>query len=199
MNRILSTTAAAAAALLFVACESPDKAPADAAIKAAEAAAESAKAEAQKFVPDQLKAAQDAIAAAKARFAAAEFPAALAAANEAGNKAKGLAAAAKAKKDELAAAWMTAATQWHTQVKAVEAKLAELAKAKKLPKGLDKTAVQQANDDLAALTRDWSDAAAKFAGGQLQEAVAAAKGLLPKAEELAGKLDVQPGAAPAAK
>ena len=79
MNRILSVTAAAA--LLLVGCESPAKAPAEAAIKAAEAAVEAAKAEAQQFVPEQLEAAQDAIAAAKAKFTAKEYPAALAAAH----------------------------------------------------------------------------------------------------------------------
>ncbi len=200
MNRILSVTAAAAAAFLFVACESPAKAPADAAIKAAEAAVEAVKVEAQKLVPDQLKAAQDAIAAAKAKFTAGEFPAALTAATEAGTKAKNLAAAIKAKKDELTAAWKTAAAQMGVQVQAINSKLAELAKAKKLPKGLDKDAVQKAKDGLTALTKDWSDAAARFGGGQLQEAVAAAKGLLPRAQEIAGKLGVQPGgAAPAAK
>ena len=195
MNRILSVTAAAAAALLFVACESPAKAPADAAIKAAEAAVEAVKAEAQKLVPDQLKAAQDAIAAAKARFTAGEFPAALTAAQDAGKKAAALGAAVKAKKDELTAAWKTAAAQMGTEVQAINAKLAELAKAKKLPKGLDKDAVQKAKDGLAALTKDWSDAAARFGSGQLQEGVAAAKGLLPRAQEIAGKLGVQPGGA----
>jgi len=200
MNRTLSVTAAAAAALLFVACESPAKAPADAAIKAAEAAVEAVKAEAQKYVPEQLKAVQDAIAAAKARFAAGEFPAALTAAAEAGTKAKDLAGAVKAKKDELTAAWKTAAAQMGGQIQAINAKLGELAKAKKLPKGLDKDSVQKAKDGLASVTKDWSDAAAKFGGGQIQEAVAAAKGLLPRAQEIAAKLGVQPGgAAPAAK
>ena len=200
MNRILSFTAAAAAALLFVGCESPAKAPAEAAIKAAEAAVEAAKAEAQKLVPEQLKAAQDAVAAAKAKFTAADYPAALTAAQEAGKKAAELAAAVKAKRDELTAAWKTVAAQMGTQVQAINAKLAELAKAKKLPKGIDKDAVQKAKDGLAALTKDWSDAAAKFGSGQLQEAVAAAKALLPKAGEIAAKLGLQPGgAAPAAK
>lgn len=199
MNRIPSVTAAAAAALLFVACESPDKAPADAGIKSAEAAIEAARVEAQKFVPEQLQAAQDALAAAKARFAAKEFPAALAAANEAGAKAKNLAAAAAAKKGELTAAWKAAADQWAARSQAIEAKLAELGKAKKLPKGLDKETVQKAKDDAAALAKDWSDAAAKFAGGQLKEAVAAAKGLLSRVEEIAGRLGIEPAAAPAAK
>lgn len=197
MNRILSVTAAATAALLFVACESPAKAPADAAIKAADAAVEAVKAEAQKFVPDQLKAVQDAIAAAKSKFTAGDFPAALTAATDAGAKAKDLAAAIKAKKDELTAAWKAAAAQMGSQIQAINSKLAELAKLKKLPKGIDKDAVQQAKDGLNAVTKDWSDAAAKFGSGQLQEAVAAAKGLLPKAQEIAAKLGI--GAAPAAK
>lgn len=199
MNRILSLTAAAGAAFLFVACESPDKAPADAGIKSAEAAVEAAKAEAQKFVPEKLKAAQDAVAAAKAKFANKEFPAALAAANEAGAKAKDLAAAAKAKKDELLVAWKSAADQWTARSQAIEAKLAELGKAKKLPKGLDKAAVEKARDDAAALAKDWSEAAGKFAGGQINEAVAAARGLLSRAEELAGRLGAEPAAAPPAK
>lgn len=197
MNRILSVTAAAAAALLLAACESPAKAPADAAIKAADAAVEAVKGEAQKYVPDQFKAAQDAIAAAKSKFTAGDFPGALTAATEAGTKAKDLAAAVKAKKDELTAAWKTASAQMGTTIQGINARLADLAKLKKLPKGLDKDAVQKAKDGLASVTKDWSDAAAKFGGGQIQEAVAAAKGLLPRAQEIAAKLGV--GAAPAAK
>src|SRR5512144_3229229 len=165
MNRILSLTAAAAAAFLFVACESPAKVPADTAIKAAEAAVEAVKAEAQKYVPDQLKAVQDAIAAAKSKFTAGDFPAALTAATDAGTKAKDLAAAVKAKKDELTAAWKAVASQMGTQVQAINAKLAELAKMKKLPKGMDKGAVQEAKDGLDAVTKGWTDASAKFGSG----------------------------------
>ena len=200
MKRMSSVIAAAAAALLFVGCESPAKAPADAAIKAAEAGVEAAKAEAQRFVPDQLKAAQDAIAGAKDKFTAADYPAALTAANEASAKASQLLGAIKAKKDELVAAWKTAEAQMGAQTQAINAKLAELEKAKKLPKGLDKDAVQKAKDDLAALGKDWADAASKFGTGQLQEAVAAAKGLVPRVQEVASKLGIEPGgAAPAAK
>ncbi len=200
MNRFLQITAAAAAALLFVACENPAKAPADAAIKAAEAAVDAAKAEAQKYVPDQLKAVQDAVAAAKAKFTSGEYPAALTAAQDAAKKAGELAAAAKAKKDELFAAWNAVSAQVNGQVKAINEKLAELAKAKKLPKGLDKETVQKAKDEVAAVAKDWTDAAAKYGSGQMQEALAAAKGLASRVGEIAARLGIQPGeAAPAAK
>ena len=198
MNRITTVAAAAAAALSLAACESPAKAPAEAGIKAAEAALEAARAEAQKFAPDKLKAAEDAVAVAKAKFASKEFPAALAAANEAGAKVKDLALAARAKKDELTAAWKAAAGQWTARSQAIQAKLAELAKARKLPKGLDKAAVQKAKEDAEALAKDWSDAAAKFAGGQVLEAVAVAKGLIARAEGIASRLGAEPAAAPAA-
>lgn len=200
MNRFLSVTAAATAALLFVACESPAKAPAEAAIKAAEAALDAAKAEAQKYVPDQLKAVQEAVATAKARFTAKEYPAALTAAQDAAKKAGELAAAAKAKKDELLAAWNSTSAQVTSQVKAISDKLTELAKEKKLPKGLDKETLQKAKDDLVAVTKDWNDAAAKYGTGQLQEAIAVAKGLVSRVDEIAARLGLQPGgAAPAAK
>ena len=197
MNRFSSVIAAAAAAFLLVGCENPSKAPADAAIKAAEAALDAAKAEAQKYVPDQLKAVQDAVAAAKAKFTAGEYPAALGAAQDAAKKAGELAAAAKAKKDELFAAWNEASAQVNGQVKAINEKLAELAKAKKLPKELDKEAVQKAKDDVAAVVKDWTDAAAKYGSGQIQEAVASAKGLAARVGEIATRLGLQP--APAAK
>ncbi|HEU4382401.1 MAG TPA: hypothetical protein VFR85_02765 [Anaeromyxobacteraceae bacterium] len=199
MNRMLSVTAAAAAALLLAGCESPAKAPADAAIKSAESAIEAARSEAQKFVPEQLKAAQDAVAAAKAKFTAGEYPAALTAAQDAAKKAGDLATAAKAKRDEITAAWKAAAAQLAAQMQAIKEKLAELEKAKKLPQGLDQQAVQQAKDGLAGLTKDWSDAAAKFSAGQLEEAVAALRGLLPKAGEIAAKLQPAAPAAQAAK
>ncbi len=175
---------AAVAAAALAACTDPAKLPAEGALKAADAAFETVKVEAQKFVPAETDALAKQIAEAKAQYAAQKYKEALAAAGAAAEKAKALGAAAAAKKDELTKAFEAATAELTPTLDAAKAKLEELKKAKKLPKGLDKAAVEKAGTTLSEITADAESAAAQFKAGALQEAAAAAKALPAKAQEL---------------
>jgi hypothetical protein len=179
---------AACAAAALAACTDPSKIPAEAALKAADTAFETVKAEAQKFVPAETDALARQIADAKAQYAAQKYKEALAAAGAAAEKAKALGAAAAAKKDELTRSFEGATAELTATLDAVKARLEELKKTKKLPKGLDKAAVEKAETKLSELAADAQAAAAQYKAGALQDAAAAAKALPAKAQELLGSI-----------
>lgn len=193
------TFALAACALLAASLSgcSSDKAPADAAIKAAEQAITAVADDAGTYVPEKLKETRAALAAAKEKFAKGEYKEALAAGTELANKATELAKATAAKKEELTKAWNELAASLPQTVASLTAKVEELGKAKKLPKGLDAAKLTQAKDGLAALTTAWNDASAAFAAGNVPEAMAKAGGLKEKGNELLALLGLAPAAAPA--
>ena len=195
MKLTLKATIAAASCALLIACNT-DKAPADAAIKAAEATVGAAKPEAQKFVPDQLKAVETSLAAAKDQFAKGDYKAALTTATELGGKANDLAPAAAAKKDELTKAWTDLSASISKSVETVKAKLEELDKAKKLPKELSAEKVTAAKEGIAKVEGAWKEATDAFSGGNLQDALAKGAAVKEKVAEITGLLGIQ--AAPAA-
>src|SRR5512140_501133 len=174
----------ACAAAALAACTDPSKLPAEGALKAADAAFDAVKTEAQKFVPAETEALAKQIAEAKAQYAAQKDKEALAAAGAAAEKAKAVGAAAAAKKNELTAAFQAATAELTPLLDAAKARVEELKKAKKLPKGVDKAALEQASTRIGELTADAEAAAAQFKAGALQEAAAAAKALPAKAQEL---------------
>ena len=193
MKKTFALVACALLALGLGACAT-DKAPADAAIKAGEAAIQAVADDAGKYVPGNLKEAQDALAAAKDKFAKGEYKEALAAATELGTKAKDLAVAAAAKKEELTKAWNDFAASIPQAVASIQAKVEELAKTKRLPKGMDKAKLAQAQEGLAGVTKAWEEASAAFTAGNLGEALGRASGAKEKAGEIMTLLGIAPAA-----
>jgi hypothetical protein len=175
--KISRLVAVVAAAGLLVACENPNKVPAEAALKAAEAALASVKEEAAKYAPNQSKVVAEALDAAKAKLTAGEYKEALALAGDAAAKVKSLAAVVQAKKDELAKAWAEASGALPGMLAAVQAKIAELSAMKKLPKEIGADALAKAKEEAAGAAAAWEKAQAAFKGGALGEAVAQVRGL----------------------
>lgn len=179
------------AALLFAACESADKVPAQTAIKAAEDALAAAKSEAAKYVPDLAQAADSALQAAKANFEKKDYKAALASAQEAATKAKDMVAAAAAKKAELAKAWETASAGVPQMAEAIKSRLDILGMAKKLPAGLDAAKLDGAKSGYAEMTRAWTEASDAFKAGNMAEAASKASAAKTKAAEVMTALNMQ--------
>lgn len=171
-------------ATLLAACTDAAKAPAEAAMKAAEAAMGELKGEVLKLAPDQVKAAQDAFASAKGLIAKEDYKGALAAAGEIPAKVKAAVAAAAARKEALAKAFSDAVAGLPKVVADVKAKVEELSKAKKLPKGMDKAAVQKAQEGVAGLEAGIAKVTEQFKGGAVDEAIAKAKELQAQGAEL---------------
>ena len=197
MNRKITLALALAPLLLLAACTDAAKAPAEAALKAGEAAMATITEEVTKLAPAQVQAAKDALASAKAMAAKQDYKAALAAAGEIPAKVKEAVAAAQAKKDEAAKALAAAQKAFADataalpgQVAAIKARLATLAKAKTLPKGITKATLAQGKTSYAALEDGWAKLKVR-AETDLAGATADAGGLAKKATDLAKQLQVK--------
>ena len=119
-----------------LACNS-GKAPAEAALKLADDAVNAARPAAEKYVPEEFKALADELAAAKEAFGKGDYKGALAAAQSIPTAATELLGKAKAKKEELVAAWNQMSGSLPQMVDAIKTRIETLSKTKKLPAGID--------------------------------------------------------------
>jgi hypothetical protein len=175
----------------LVAC-STAKAPAEAAIKAAEDALAAVRPEAAKFVPGELKGVEDALAAAKDNFQKGEYQLALTGAQDLAAKAKDLAAAAAAKKDELTKSWQDLSGGLPGMVGVISKRMEILSKSGRLPAGLDKAKFESAKSTLATVTQTWTEASDAFNAGNLVDAVAKANSVKENSAELMNTLGMKP-------
>jgi predicted nucleic acid-binding Zn-ribbon protein len=166
--------------VMLSACAS-DKGPAEVAIKAAEEAINSVKAEAVKYVPDQVKSLEGALAAVKDKFAKEDYKAAITDATSLSAKAKEVAEAAKAKKEELTKSWTDLSGGVPKMVEAVQSRVDILSKSKKLPAGITAEKLAEAKSGLAAAKEEWAKALEGFKAGSIADAVSMANGVKEKA------------------
>jgi len=180
-----------AAGLVVAACASQME-PAKKMLADVEAAVAAAGPDAQQYVPDQVAAVNQKLADLKAAFDKQDYKAVIAGAPALLNEAKGLADAAAAKKKEVLEAlgtqWTALAAELPQSVSAVEAKLAAIAKSKKLPSGVTKDGVAAAKSGLAEAKTAWEEAKSAFGSGNVQAALDKAKGVKAKLDEAASKL-----------
>lgn len=193
MKKNLALLACVLSAAGLAACNT-DKAPADAAIRAGEQAIQAAADEAGRYVPGKLQEAQASLAAAKEKFVQGRYEEALAAGTALAGQAKDLADAAAAKKDELTKAWSDLSSSLPRTVASLTAKIEELGKARRLPKGLDAARLTEAKEGLAGIALAWEEASAAFAAGNLAEAVGRASGLPQKGNDVMALLGMAPPA-----
>jgi hypothetical protein len=182
-----------AVAVVTMACAN-QKAPAEMALKGLESAMASARPEIEKFAGDQMAGLSDALAATRKKFEAGDYPGVLTDVPTVTAQVSQLASAAAAKKAELVTEWGTMASLPAT-VAQITAKVTELGAMKRLPAGLDKTAVEGAKTSLASVTTLWSDASAAFEKGDLVNAVAKAKDVQTMASTLMTSLGMATAAA----
>ena len=195
-KRLMFTVLALAFCFTLISCNTA-KAPADAAIKAADAALAGVKTDAAVYVPDQLKAVEDALASAKANFQKGEYTQALADAKDLAGKAKDLATAISAKKDELTKSWQDMSAGLPGMVSAIQSRINILAKSRKLPAGLDKEKFESAKTSLAGITQTLTEATDAFKSGNVMDAVNKATTVKEKAAEIMAAIGMKLPAAAA--
>jgi hypothetical protein len=95
----------------------------------------------------------------------------------------------------------SAATEWTSyaadlpkMLEAISSRVTALSASKKLPKGLDTAALDTAKNGLASMQSTWTEAGAAFTGGNAIDAVAKAKDVKAKGEELLKLLGMSAGA-----
>jgi hypothetical protein len=184
------------AGLALAACASQQE-PAKKLLSDVEAAITAAGADAQQYVPEQVAAANQKLGDLKAAFDKQDYQTVITGGPALLAEAKGLADAAAAKKKEtleaLNSKWTALSASVPQQVAAIEARLATIAKTKKLPKGVTKDGVAAAKAGLGELQSGWSEATAAFGSGNVQAALDKAKGVKAKADEIAAALGVATG------
>jgi hypothetical protein len=185
-----------ATTLLAVSACSMQKTPATQAVAAAETALAAIKDDAAKYVPNDLQSVETSIASLKDNLTKGDYKAVLAAAPGLMTSLDALKTAAAAKMEEVKAAtaeWTAYATDLPKMVEAIQSRVDVLSAAKKLPKGLDKAALDTAKSGLETMKATWTEASAAFTGGNALDAVAKAKTIKAKGEEVLTLLGMTTG------
>jgi hypothetical protein len=184
-----------ASVLVLAACAG-QKGPATTAVTAAESALASIKDDAAKYLPEELKGAEGTLASLKSSLEKGDYKAVLTGAPSLMGSLESLKTNLGAKLEEAKAAtaeWAGYATDLPKMVEAIQSRVTTLASAKKLPKGLDAAAVDTAKSGLASMQATWADATASFTGGNAIDAVAKAKAVKAKGEEVLKLLGMSAG------
>jgi hypothetical protein len=157
------------------------------------------------MVPDQVKSLDDSLAAAKEKFAKGEYKAALDEATLLPIKAKGVMAAAKAKKEELTKKWTETSQELPKMIEDVQNKVDALSKLKRLPAKLKKDKFEEAKAGLASAKDEWTKAQESFKNEIFTDAINVAGSVKDKVINIMGALGmsipapvVAPVVAPAA-
>jgi hypothetical protein len=199
--RTVRLLAVFAAGLALAACANQME-PAKKLLADISAAVTAAGADAQQYIPEQVAAVNQKLGDLQSAFDKQDYKAVLAGAPAVLADAKSLAEAASAKKKQvleaLGAHWTQLAAELPQSMSAIEAKLATLAKTRKLPAGITKDGVDSAKAGLAEAKTAWEAAKSAFGAGNLQAALDQAKGVKAKLEEASAKLGISAAPTPAA-
>lgn len=185
--------AVALTAVVTVACAS-QKEPADMALKGLDTAVAAARPEIEKFAGDQLVGITDAVAAAKKKFEGGDYAGVIADVQKVTGSVSTAVAAAAAKKAELTTDWASFASM-PAMVGQITAKVTELGAMRRLPAGMDKSALDGAKASLENVNTLWAAASGAFEKGDLVAAVAKAKDVKPMVESLMTTLGLAAAAA----
>lgn len=194
MKNALKITAAALCCLALVACS--QKVPAEAALKAADTSMNEVRADGAKYAAEQMKGLTASYTAAQEAFNKGDYKAAMELAQGVPAKAKDVAAAAAARKDELTKSWNALNASVPGMVEQFKAKVDALSAMKKLPKDMDAARLDAAKASLSDITKSWGEASDAFKSGNLIDANA--KGNAVKAKVADAIAALAPAAAPAA-
>jgi len=185
--------AALAAVLALAACSQKD--PAREAIDAAENALNAVYEDAEKYVPERYAEVKKELEIARAAFAEERYADAIAAVKDVPAHAEALAQEAAAEKErriaEMNANWTRISTSLQDQFAGIGARLEELGKMRKLPEGMDKQLLEEANAALASAQTTWTEAEAAHAAGDLETAAGKAAAAEGMAQDLAARLGMQ--------
>ena len=174
-QRITGFLALCSIAILFVACVNQME-PAKNALDNINSTLSAVSADAQKYIPEQYAQAQAKVAALTASYEKKDYAAVIAGAPAVLTEVTGLSGAVSDKKDEMVKAlgneWRSLAASIPQSLTAVQSRVDDLSKTKRVPKDVDLNA---AKSGLADANTAWGKAQDAFKSGNPEDAVAAAK------------------------
>ena len=187
--------AIAVLALLAVGCSQKD--PAAEAIDAAEGALQAVYEDAQKYVPDRYAEVKAELEAARKAFDEERYAEAIALVKGVPAHAEELARiSVEAKQKRLAdldSEWKRLSGSLPARVAGIETRLAELGRMRKLPSGMDKQLLDEANAAFGSAKEAWDDSNTAFMAGDLDGAVTKAASVESMTQDLMARLGMQAG------
>ena len=191
LKRVSQYSLIAVATLMLAAC-GMQKEPAQKAIANIESAVTAAGADAERFVPDHVASVKVKIDELKAAFEQGDYKSIITNAPALLKDAQGLAGLAAAKKQEFMGAlqgeWSSLAAELPGTVAAVQDRVDTLSKMRRLPQGIDKAAIESAGAGVTEAKTMWEEAMAAFGTGSIEDAVAKAKSVKSRIDEIQAKI-----------
>ncbi len=195
MNHLIRM--AALAALLAIAGACSQKDPAEEAIAAAENALLVVYEDAQKYVPQRYAEVKAEIDAARSAFKEERYADAIAEVKDVPAHAEELAneivTARQLALSALNSDWVRLSGSLPGLMTGIGNRLAELGKMRRLPAGMDKQLLDEANAALGSARSAWEEAGAAFTAGNLEDAVTSARAAESMAQDLVTRLGMQAG------
>jgi hypothetical protein len=192
-SRLIALVAAA----LLAACAN-QKEPAERAVAKVEASLGEIRADAQQFAAEELKTVDEAVNRLKQNLARQDYDAVVMGAPSVASEVEALKERVATAKADAEATMAAAQTEWNDLtasvpplVEKLQARVDQLSKSRKYPKGMDKAGFDAAKTNFETLKSEWTEAGSEFASGQAANAVRKARNAKAKAEELINALEVK--------
>ena len=189
------------AGLLMVACSSAMKESAQLAIADADKALQRVSTDGQKYAPDQYAIMSEQVTAMKAALDKQDYQTVLNTVHKVADSVKTLKSAVATKKYEARAVldvqWSSMSRDVPKSLSAVEARVADIKKTHRLPKGVSKDALAGAGAEVDAAKQGWSDAQSAKTSGNVEDAVTKGKAAEAKVSALMTSLGMASGNAAA--
>jgi DNA repair exonuclease SbcCD ATPase subunit len=183
-------------AVILAACTS-QREPAENAVARVVAALDEIRPDAQNYASEQLQAVESSVKRLKANLDKKDYSSVVQGAPSVASEVEALkTTVAQAKADaeaNLAAAqseWTDLSASVPPLVEKLQARVDQLTKSRKYPKGMDKAAFDTAKAGFESLKTEWTDATADFDSGHPADAVRKARAAKSKAQDLASQLEV---------
>jgi len=195
VNRLIRIVTLATLLAVATACSQKD--PAEEAIAAAENALLVVYEDAQKYLPERYAEVKAEIDTARAAFKEERYADAITAVKDvpahAEELAKEVVTARQQRLSELNADWARLSGSLPGLVSGIGARLDELGEMRRLPTGMDKQLLDEANAAYGSAEAAWSEAGAAFTAGDLESAVGKARDVEAMAQDLVARLGMQAG------
>ena len=187
----------AVVSLALAACAN-QKGPAEQAVAKVESALAEFHADAEKYAADDLKEVDASVNNLKSNLAKQDYGAVVMSAPSVSSSVATLKETVAQRKADAEQMMAAAQTEWNDlsanlpkTVETLQARVDQLGKNHKFPKGLDKAGFDAAKTDFENLKTQWTEASSEFASGKMAEAVRKARALKAQADELAQKLEAK--------
>jgi hypothetical protein len=191
------TILALAATTILAACAN-QKEPAENAVAKIESSLADIRTDAQQYAAEQLQSVDASVNRLKDNLAKKDYRGVVMGAPSVASEVDSLKTAVATAKADAEATLAAAQTEWNDLtasvpplVEKLQARVDQIAKTRKFPKGMDKTSFESAKASFESLKTEWTDAASEFASGQAASAVRKARAAKNKAEELVNQFETK--------